>query len=137
MTRSSLSMSALTIFLGKLLGVYCLIVALTMMANRQTMVDAVHTLIRNPPLVLLSGVIAVGVGLGVVIGHNIWSGGALPIIVTIVGWVSLIKGVVLLALPAGQMAKLYKAMRYERFYLAYMGVTLALGLYLTIAAFSA
>ena len=99
MTRSGLSMSALTIFLGKLLGVYCLIVALTMMANRQTMVDAVHTLI--------------------------------------VGWVSLIKGVVLLALPAGQMAKLYKAMRYERFYLAYVGVTLALGLYLTIAAFSA
>ena len=137
MTRSGLSMSALTIFLGKLLGVYCLIVALTMMANRQTMVDAVHTLIRNSPLVLLFGVIAVGVGLGVVIGHNIWSGGALPIIVTIVGWVSLIKGVVLLALPAGQMAKLYKAMRYERFYLAYVGVTLALGLYLTIAAFSA
>ena len=101
------------------------------------MVDAVNALIRSPPLVLLSGVIAVGVGLGVVIGHNIWSGGALPIIVTIVGWVSLIKGVVLLALPAGQMAKLYKAMRYERFYLAYVGVTLALGLYLTIAAFSA
>ena len=137
MTRSALSMSALTIFLGKLLGVYCLIVALTMMANRQTMVDAVHTLIRNSPLVLLFGVIAVGVGLGVAIGHDVWSGGALPIIVTIVGWVSLIKGVVLLALPAGQMAKLYKAMRYERFYLAYVGVTLALGLYLTIAAFSA
>ena len=137
MTRSGLSMSALTIFLGKLLGVYCLIVALTMMANRQTMVDAVNALIRSPPLVLLSGVIAVGVGLGVAIGHDVWSGGALPIIVTIVGWVSLIKGVVLLALPAGQMAKLYKAMRYERFYLAYVGVTLALGLYLTIAAFSA
>jgi hypothetical protein len=28
-------------------------------------------------------------------------------------------------------------LRYERFYLAYVGVTLALGLYLTIAAFSA
>jgi hypothetical protein len=137
MTRFALCMSALTIFLGKLLGVYCLIVAVTMLANRQTMVDAVHALIRRPPLVLLSGVIAVGVGLGVVIGHNVWSGGAPPIIVTIVGWVSLIKGVVLLALPAGQMAKLYKAMRYERFYLAYVGVTLALGLYLTIAAFSA
>jgi len=137
MTRFALCMSALTIFLGKLLGVYCLIVALTMMANRQTMVDAVHTLIRNSPLVLLFGVIAVGVGLGVAIGHDVWSGGALPIIVTIVGWVSLIKGVVLLALPAGQMAKLYKAMRYERFYLAYVGVTLALGLYLTIAVFSA
>jgi hypothetical protein len=130
-------MSALTIFLGKLLGIYCLIVALTMMANRQTTVDAVHALIRSPPLVLLSGVIAVGVGLGVVIGHNVWSGGALPVVVTIVGWVSLIKGVVLLAFPSGQIAKLSEAIRYERFYLAYVGVTLALGIYLTISAFSA
>ncbi len=43
----------------------------------------------------------------------------------------------LLALPPGQMADLYKALRYERFYLASVGVTLALGLYLTIAAFTA
>jgi len=130
-------MSALTVFLGKLIGVYCLIVALTMIANRRTTVDAVNDLIRDPPLVLLSGVIAVAVGLGVVIGHNIWSGGALPVVVTLVGWASLIKGIALMALPQGQMAKLYKALRYERFYLAYVGVTLALGLYLTIAAFSA
>jgi hypothetical protein len=38
MTRFGLSMSALTIFLGKLL-------ALTMMANKQAMIDAVHALI--------------------------------------------------------------------------------------------
>jgi len=130
-------MSALTVFLGKLIGVYCLIVALTMIANRRTTVDAVNDLIRDPPLVLLSGVIAVAVGLGVVIGHNIWSGGALPVVITLVGWASVIKGIALMALPQGQMAKLYKALRYERFYLAYVGVTLALGLYLTIAAFSA
>jgi len=130
-------MSALTVFLGKLIGVYCLIVALTMIANRRTTVDAVNDLITDPPLVLLSGVIAVAVGLGVVIGHNIWSGGALPVVVTLVGWASLIKGIALMALPQGQMAKLYKVLRYERFYLAYVGVTLALGLYLTIAAFSA
>jgi len=86
-------MSALTVFLGKLIGVYCLIVALTMIANRRTTVDAVNDLITDPPLVLLSGVIAVAVGLGVVIGHNIWSGGALPVVVTLVGWASLIKGI--------------------------------------------
>jgi hypothetical protein len=130
-------MSALTIFLGKLIGIYCLVVGLTMMANRETMVDGVNALIRSPPLVLLASVFAVAVGLGLVIGHNVWSGGALPVVVTLVGWASLIKGVALLALPPRQTANLYKAVRYERFYLAYMGVTLALGLYLTIAAFTA
>jgi hypothetical protein len=87
--------------------------------------------------VLLAGVFAVAVGLGLVTGHNVWSGGALPVVITLVGWASLIKGVALLALPPGQMANLYKALRYERYYLLYVGVTVALGLYLTIAAFTA
>jgi len=130
-------MSALTIFLGRLIGVYCLVVGLMMMANRRTMVDAVNALIRSPPLVLLAGVFAVAVGLGLVIGHNVWAGGALPVVVTLVGWASLIKGCVLLALPPGQMAKLYETLRYEQFYLAFASVTLALGLYLTIAGFTA
>jgi len=78
-------MSALTIFLGKLIGIYCLIVGLPMIANRQTMIDAVNALIRSPPLVLLARVFAVAVGLGLVIGHNVWSGGALPVVVTAVG----------------------------------------------------
>ena len=108
-------MPALTIFLGKLIGAYCLIVGLTMMANRRTMVGAVNALIRSPPLALLAGVFAVAVGLGLVIGHNIWSGGALPVVVTLVGWAALIKGVALLALPSGQMAKLYETLHYEQF----------------------
>jgi ribose/xylose/arabinose/galactoside ABC-type transport system permease subunit len=85
-------MSALTIFLGRLIGVYCLVVGLMMMANRRTMVDAVNALIRSPPLVLLAGVFAVAVGLGLVIGYSVWTGGALPVVVTLVGWASLIKG---------------------------------------------
>jgi hypothetical protein len=117
--------------------VYCLIVGLTMMANRQTMVAAVNALIRSPPLVLLAGVFAVAVGLRLVIGYNVWAGGALPIVVTLVGWASLIKGCMPLALPPGQMAKLYETLHYEQFYLAFVGVTLALGVYLTIAAFTA
>jgi hypothetical protein len=35
------------------------------------------------------------------------------------------------------MARLYEAIRYERYYLAYVSLTLVLGLYLTIAAFTA
>jgi hypothetical protein len=95
-------MSALTFFLAKLIGLYCIVVGLTMIANRRTTVEAVNALIRNPPLVLLAGVIAVGIGLGLVIGHNVWSSGALPVVVTVVGWLSLIKGVALLVLRPGK-----------------------------------
>jgi hypothetical protein len=86
---------------------------------------------------LLTSVITLAIGLALVIGHNAWSGGLLPVTVTVVGWLTLIKGLVFLTLPPSQMMKFYETLQYERLFFVYMGVTLALGLYLTIAAFSA
>ncbi len=130
-------MSPLTIFLGKLLGLYCVFVALAMIANKKSVVATVNVWMRSSALMLLTSVITLAIGLALVVGHNVWSGGALPVTVTVVGWVSLIKGLAFLFLPPGQMTKLYETLRYERLFFIYMGVTLALGLYLTIAAFSA
>ena len=45
-------MSPLTIFLAKLLGLYCIIVPLAMMTRKQSAVAAVKALISNPPLLL-------------------------------------------------------------------------------------
>ena len=129
-------MPPLTIFLGKLLGLYCVVVALAMMANKKSVVATVNALVQSPPLVLLASVITLAIGLALVVGHNVWWGGALPVTVTVVGWVSLIKGLAFLFLPPGQMMKLYEALKYENLFFVYMGATLALGLYLTVAAFS-
>ncbi len=71
-----LSMSPLTIFLGKLIGIYCIIVTLALMAQKQRTVEAVNGLIRSPALRLLVEVIALIAGLAMIIGHNVWSGGA-------------------------------------------------------------
>jgi hypothetical protein len=130
-------MLPLTIFLGKLIGVYCIVVALALMARKQSAVAAINALIRNPPLLLLVEVLGLAVGLAMIIGHNIWSGGALPVVVTLVGWLSAIRGAVLLALPQDQVLKFFAALRYDERFYVYMGVTLILGLFLTIAAFTA
>ncbi len=72
-----------------------------------------------------------------IVGHNIWSGGALPIVVTLIGWLMTIRGIALLALSPEALGKVFEALRYdERFYL-YMGVVVVLGLYLSVAGFSA
>ena len=130
-------MLPLTIFLGKLIGLYCIIVALAMMAHKQSAVATVKALIRNPPLLLFAEVLGLAAGLAMVLGHNIWSGGALPIVITLLGWLMAIRGAVLLGLPQDMTTKLFDALRYEEFFYVYMGVTLVLGLYLTIAGFSA
>jgi hypothetical protein len=45
-------MSPLTIFLAKLLGLYCIIVALAMMTRRESAIATMKALIANPPLLL-------------------------------------------------------------------------------------
>ena len=130
-------MSPLTVFLAKFLGLYCIIVALVMMSRKQSAVAIINALIRNPPLLLFVEVIGLACGLAMVIGHNIWSGGALPIVVTLLERLMAIRGAGLLALSPDGIIKLFEGLRYERFFYLYMGGTLVLGLYLTIAGFTA
>ena len=130
-------MSPFTIYLAKLLGLYCIIVALAMSANKQQALKTVNEWVRSPPLMMLTSAITLALGLALVVGHNVWSGGALPITVTVVGWLTLVKGLAFLAVPPAQTIKLYDGLQYERFFFVYMGVTLALGFYLSVAAFSA
>ena len=64
-------------------------------------------------------------------------GGALPVVITLLGWLIAIRGAVLLALPQDAVIKFFEALRYEERLYVYMGVTLVLGLFLTFAGFSA
>jgi hypothetical protein len=136
-STKELRMSPLTVFLGKLVGLYCIVAASALMAHKQATVESLRALIRNPPLLLFVEVIALIAGLAMVLGHNVWSGGVLPVIVTLVGWLVTIRGAVLLALPQDAKLKLLEALRYEERFFVYMGATLVLGIYLTFAAFSA
>jgi hypothetical protein len=130
-------MLPLTIFLGKLIGLYCIIVALAMMAHKQSAVATMNALIRNPPLLLFVEVVGLAAGLAMVLGHNIWSGGALPVVITLLGWLMAIRGAVLLVLPQDATIKFFEALRYEELFYVYMGATLVLGLFMTYAGFSA
>jgi hypothetical protein len=130
-------MSPLTVFLAKLLGLYCIILALAMITRKQSAVATVKALIADPPLLLFVEVFSLACGLAMIIGHNVWSGGALPVVVTLVGWLMVVRGAGLLALSPVATAKLVDAMRYEQLFYFYMGLTFALGLYLTYAGFTA
>ena len=130
-------MPPLTTFLAKLLGLCCIIVALAMMTRKQSAIATLNALIRNRPLLLLAEVLGLAGGLALVLGHNIWSGGALPIVVTLLGWLMAIRGAALLAVSPDTTMRLFNALRYEERFYWYMGGTLLLGLYLTIAGFRA
>lgn len=128
--------SPLTHFLSRLLGLFLALVSLAALANRQAMVEAADALLHNRPLSLIAGTIAVLAGLAMVLAHNVWSGGVLPAVVTIIGWVVLAAGLLLLALPAAATASLWQMLHVEDFFYAYLTVTLGLGLFLSYAGFA-
>jgi hypothetical protein len=130
-------MSLLTIFLAKFLGLYCIVVALAMMIRKQSIVATILAMLRDPPLLLFVEVVGLAAGLAMIVGHNIWSGGPLPVVITLFGWVLAIRSAGFLALSPAAVSKLVKVLRYEELFYLYMGAALVLGLYLTYAGFSA
>ena len=130
-------MSPRTIFLSRLIGLYSLLIALAMASHKEASVQAVSALLHDPAAIELTAVLALGVGLAIVLGHNVWSGGALPVIVTLVGWGSLAKGLVFAFFPAAALGTFFDQAQYDRFFFVNMGVTFVLGAYLTYGGFTA
>ena len=130
-------MSAITIFLGRLLGLYLVAISGGMLANRHRTLATLDEMARSGPWMLFSGMVATAGGLAVVLGHQVWSGGALPVVVTLVGWAALLKGVTLLLVPSERIAAAYKAIGFERLFHVWMVAVLAVGLWVTAMAFVA
>ncbi len=100
-------MSPRTLFLSRLIGLYCILIGLSMMTRGQATVETVTALLQNSAMTLILGVITLAAGLAMVLAHNIWSGGALVVVVTLVGWMALIKSLFFLFLPHEMEAGLF------------------------------
>ena len=107
-------MSSRTVFLGRLIGLFFLLFGLSMLVHKQSMVETAAALVHDRALMLMFGMIALVAGLAMVLGHNVWSGGALPVIVTLFGRIFTIRGVILLFLPPQTVAGLFDTMRSSR-----------------------
>jgi putative exporter of polyketide antibiotics len=129
-------MSPRTLFLSRLIGLYCILVGLSMMAHSQATVETVTALLQNPSMTLILGVITLAAGLAMVLAHNIWSGGTLVVVVTLVGWVALVKSLFFLFLPPEMGTRLFlQQLHYQQLFYLYGAISLALGVYLTYGGF--
>ena len=129
-------MSPRTLFLSRLIGLYCILVALSMMTRKQATLESVTALLRDPSMIFIVGVITLAAGLAMVLAHNIWSGGALVVIVTLVGWITLIKSLFFLFLPPEMEAGLFLGqLHYQQLFYMYGAISLVLGVYLTYGGF--
>jgi putative exporter of polyketide antibiotics len=129
-------MSPRTPFLSRLIGLYAILVALSMFSRGQASVETLAALLQNPSMVFVLGVVMLAAGLAMVLAHNIWSGGALVVVVTLVGWMTLIKSLVFLFLPPEMEARLFlERLHDQQLFYFYWALPLVLGLYLTYGGF--
>jgi hypothetical protein len=127
-------MSPRTVFLSRLIGLYCILVGLFMMSRGQATVETVTALLQNSSMVLILGVITLGWRW--FSRNNVWSGGALAVVITLLGWMALIKSLFFLFLPHEMEVGLFLGQfHYGQLFYVYAAISLILGLYLTYGGF--
>src|SRR5580700_8651196 len=104
-----------------------LVFSLLMAMNKRAMLAASDELVRSRGLMLIAGSFNLAAGLAIMLGHNVWSGGALTI-VTLIGWLVALRGVVWLITPQEKLVQFYEALHFERKYYVAAAITGALGL---------
>jgi hypothetical protein len=128
------SMSRLTVYLARLIGLFTVLIIADLMLHGSAVVDSA---VADKPLMFTYAIISLGLGLAMVLGHNVWSGGALPVVVTLVGWLILAKGLLLLFMAPEALSGMYARMQYAEHIYLYLAPSLLIGLYLTWAGFAA
>jgi hypothetical protein len=130
-------MSPLTLYLSQLIGLTLVLVGLSLFLRRDFYIETASAFIDDRPLLLILGMIRLVIGLAIVLAHNVWSGSAAAVIITLIGWIELIRGVLLLFLPTDRLEATLEAVQFEKFYYYYAIVPVLIGAYLTYAGFSA
>lgn len=88
----------LSLFLAKLFGLYLFIVCLAVLYNRDLVPVLVRELGSTTSVPVFSGAILLILGLLVTLSHNVWSADW-RVIITFLGWLTLLKGCLRLFLP--------------------------------------
>ena len=127
-------MSKLTVYLARLIGLFALLVGIGCLARGHAVIEST---VANGPIMLVYALVSVAGGLAMVLGHNFWSGGTLPVVVTLVGWLILAKGLLLFFVTPEALTQLLERMQYGEHYSLYVAPSLVIGLYLTWAGFRA
>ena len=87
-------MSRLTVFLARSIGLFTVLLVVAFLVRGSAIIE---TTVADGPVMLVYAITSLAMGIAMVLGHNVWSGGALPVAVTLVGWLILAKGLLLVS----------------------------------------
>ena len=123
-----------TQFLARLFGLLFLVFAVAFAVNGEAISGALAAIVNDRALLITWGMVILAAGLAVVLTHNLWRG-VTAVLVSLIGWASVLKGVFLLCVSPALIAQLYGRTQFAHTPILYAVVMGAIGLLLTYGGF--
>ena len=121
-------------FLAELWGVSIVIISLALLTNEKHL-KRIFSKIESEESLFMWGFVSLIIGLAMVLSYNVWMQGW-QLIITIFGWLALIKGVALLFFPE-QMKKQAKKLENQQWLPVALVIFVFIGLVITYLGFTA
>jgi hypothetical protein len=86
-------------FIAKVFGLAGILCVLSALMSGGDLLERTTEAMSDPGFLLQSGIMTLIIGVAIVVGHNVWDG-SWRVVITVVGYLTLLKGIVLLAWPA-------------------------------------
>ena len=115
----------LSIFIAKIIGVTYVAVSLGQLFSGITYKKMYQDIMKSSGVMAMMGIFAIIIGFLLVEYHNIWVKDW-PVLITIIGWISLVKGFMFLAFPNA--LKIFEPMFTGKFLKVFPYLTIAFGL---------
>jgi len=87
-----------SVFIARILGLCYLVVGAGLLLNRKAFQRVMEDFCKNAALVLYGGMFALIIGIVIILKHNIWAANW-TVMITIIGWAALIKGIWIIVFP--------------------------------------
>jgi len=125
-----------SVFIARILGLCYLVVGAGLLLNRKAFQRVMEDFCKNAALVLYGGMFALIIGIVIILKHNIWAANW-TVMITIIGWAALIKGIWIIVFPdmVSKFMQFYQ--KNKNLLIVHSIVAFILGVVLTFFGFSA
>lgn len=125
-----------SIYIAKLMGPVIGVAGLGFLVNRRAFQEMVSDFLESTGIIVMSGMLALVMGLAIVNAHNVWVADW-PVIITIFGWLAVIGGVMRITMTDTVRSIARAMLGYTHFINAEAIILILLGAYLSYVGYLA
>jgi len=124
----------ISIVLAQIIGIYLVLEGVVILTQKKFVMHVVEDFGRHRALMYVTGAMVLVLGLLVVLNHNVWEA-TWRVVPTVIGWVMVIKGVMLFLVPQTILRTARKFAKNRQMATLAGLVALAVGMYLVYIGF--